>query len=190
MVSNENLKAARQAIEAELSHAKEGMAYYMSRVEALEIALQQLENVGDVESISSKGTKPSANAKGAKINGRKRGRKARGWEQASSANGAAAAEADTAKKRSQKPHAKSADDADSLPPTGGDFWLNLVSAQPQSAVDISNAAISALGITPEQKGRIQKLKQRVSPALASLVSAQKIKDSGAGRERRFFKEKR
>lgn len=186
MVSN--LKAARQAIEAELSHAKEGMTYYMSKVEALELALQQLESVEGEESTLSKGTtKSPANAKGAKTNDRKRGRKARDWEQSSSANAYAAAEAEGAKKRSQKPRARSTDDADSLPPTGGDFWLNLISDQPQSAVDISNAAISALGITPEQKGRIQKLKQRVSPALASLVSAQKIKDSGAGRERRFFK---
>ena len=188
MVSNQNLKAARQAIKAELSHAKEGRAYYLSRIEALEIALQQLESVEDVESISSTGTQSPANAKGAKTNDRKRGRKARGSERDSSANGYATAEADGAKKRSQKPRTKSADDADSLPPMGGDFWLNLVSDQPQSAVDISNAAISALGIAPEQKGRIQKLKQRVSPALASLVSSQKIKDSGAGRERRFFKE--
>ena len=189
MVSNQNhLKAAREAIEAELAHAKEGMDYYTSRVEALEIALQQLENVEGGEIASSKGAKSAANAKGAKTNDQKRGRKARGSEQDSSANGAAAAEAGGAKKRSQKPRAKSTDDADSLPPTGGDFWLKLVSDRPQSAVDISNAAISALGITPEQKGRIQKLKQRVSPALASLVSSQKIKDSGAGRERRFFKE--
>ena len=115
-------------------------------------------------------------------------RNTRGSEQSSSTNGSPVAEANGAKKRGQKPRVKSADNADSLPPTGGDFWLNLVSDQPQSAVDISNAAITALSIAPEQKGRIQKLKQRVSPALASLVSSQKIKDSGAGRERRFFKE--
>lgn len=159
MVSN--LKAARQAIEAELSHAKQGMAYYISRVEALEIALQQLENV--------EGEKSAA---GPQAGERQRGRKAQG-------GGA---------KRGPKPRAAGSNKADSLPSTGGDFWLKLVSSQPQSAVDISNAAISALGITPDQKGRIQKLKQRVSPALASLVASQKIKDSGAGRERRFFKE--
>jgi len=163
MVSN--LKAARQAIEAELSHAQKGMAYYISRVEALEVALLQLQSV---ESETS--------AAGPKTGEPQRGRKARGPAQGGGA------------KRGPKPRAAGSNKADSLPSTGGDFWLKLVSNQPQSAVDISNAAISALGITPDQKGRIQKLKQRVSPALASLVASQKIKDTGAGRERRFFKE--
>jgi len=74
-----------------------------------------------------------------------------------------------------------------LPKTGAAFWLELISAQPQTAVDISNAAIATLGLKPEQKRQIQKIKQRVAPALSSLVQAQKIRDTGAGRERRFFK---
>lgn len=185
MVSN--LKAARQAVEAELSYAKQGIAYYMSRAEALEIALHQLENVEGEPSASSKGMKSQANAKSPKTNGRKRGRKARGSEQGSSAAGSPKPQGNGAK-RGSKPRAGSSSDADSLPSTGGDFWLNLVNEKPQSAVDISNAAISALGIAQDQKGQIRKLKQRVFPALAGLVSAQKIKDSGTGRERRFFKQ--
>jgi chromosome segregation ATPase len=147
-----NLKSAKQAIEAELSHTRQGLAYYAARVEALESALHQLESVDGSANASSN----EANAKNLKENEGKRGRKARG-------------------------------EAKELPKTGGDFWLELVSDEPKSAVDISNAAIAALGINPGQKEHIQKLKQRVSPALAGLVSAHKIKDSGAGRERRFFK---
>ncbi len=157
-----NLKSARQAIEAELSHARQGATYYAARVEALEVALHQLKNVeGDGKAVSRE-EKPRASAKKPKVNGARRGRKSRGVAGANGAQG--------------------------LPSTGGDFWFSLVSEQPQSAVDISNAAISVLGIKPDQKEQIQKLKQRVSPALAGLVAAQKIRDSGAGRERRFFKE--
>lgn len=181
-----NLKTARQAIEAELSHAKKGIAYYMSCVEALETALHQLESV-EGEQPSTKGAPPLASTKSEKANGRKRGRKAHGAKTSASATASASPKGNGAK-RGPKPRAGSLTEAGTLPPTGGDFWLNLVSDQPQSAVDISNAAISALGIEPDQKELIQKLKQRVSPALASLVSAQKIRDSGAGRERRFFKE--
>lgn len=172
-----NLKAARQAIKAELSHAKQDIAFYMSRVEALETALQQLESAeGEHSAAPAKGVKSQAGAQA--DNGRKRGRKEHGAEHgAAKSNGA-----------KRKRRAAEAADADGLPRTGGDFWLSLVSNEPRSAVDISSAAISALGIAPDQKELIQKVKQRVNPALASLVAAQKIKDSGEGRERRFFKE--
>lgn len=185
MISNmvSNLESARQAIEAELSHAKQGMAYYMSRVEALEIALQQLENVEDEWSIASQEDKSRTNTKSTATNGRKRGRKARA---AAQVDDKSSRRASNGARRGRKPRSASAEEH-GLPSTGGDFWLQLVSDQPRSAVDISNAAINVLGITPDQKEQIQKLKQRVSPALAGLVAAQKIKDTGSGRERRFFK---
>lgn len=159
-----NLDSAKQAIEAELSHARQGVAYYADRVKALESALQQLESVeGNARAATAK---PRTRAKYAKGNGAKRGRKPR----------AAQAENGTRRRASA-----------GLPSTGSDFWLDLVNDQPRSAVDIANAAIEALGIKPDQKAEILKLKQRVSPALSGLVSAQKIKDAGAGRERRFFR---
>lgn len=40
-----NLQSAKSAIQAELAHMREGMAYYQSRVEALEQTLTQLEDV-------------------------------------------------------------------------------------------------------------------------------------------------
>lgn len=178
-----NLKSARQAIAAELSHARKGAAFYNSRVEALETALQQLENVEAEGVTSTRSAKRSMNGQSQPET--RRGRKRR------SANGMAprsSTAAATRQQRSQKSGTVRSRRGDSgLPITGGEFWLNLVSDQPQSAVDISNAAIAALGIKPDQKDEIQKLKQRVSPALAGLLSAHKIQDSGAGRERRFFK---
>lgn len=39
-----NLAKARQAIQAELNHAEQGVAYYQKRVEALRAALEQLEH--------------------------------------------------------------------------------------------------------------------------------------------------
>lgn len=176
-----NLKSARKAIEAELSHARQGIAYYSARVEALEIALHQLENVEHVEPAPAGSTKQQA---GAKAGAAGRARKA---YRAKGANGAKRVAGDSVGRHRSK-GTKNAASGDVLPQTGADFWFGLVSDQPQSAVDIANAAIAALDIKPDQKTQIQKLKQRVSPALANLLSAQKIKDTGAGRERRFFKE--
>jgi hypothetical protein len=163
-----NLKSARKAIEAELAHARKGAAYYAARVEALESALQQLEHVEDGASLAGKG----ASTQNATPTAARRSRKS------AASNGHA-----SAGRRGVKRAAASGD----LPTTGGEFWLELVGPQPQSAVDISNAAASKLGIGADQKAKIQKLKQRVAPALASLVSAHKIQDSGSGRERRFFR---
>lgn len=186
-----NLKSAKQAIKAELSHAKQGIAYYTARVQALESTLHQLESVEDDVSTSTRGEKPQANAKNIKATPAKRGRKPRGaadangGDQGSSANGTSKQRNNKAKRRPRI--TGGSNDANGLPSTGSDFWLSLVSNQPQSAVDIANAAGAALGIKPDQKKQIQKLKQRVSPALAGLVSTKKIKDSGSGRERRFFR---
>jgi hypothetical protein len=159
-----NLQSAKQAIKAELSHARQGVAYYTARVQALENTLQQLASVEGEASVAPGAEMPTKSAKLTKVAGAKRGRKAR----AANGEGKRAA-------------------ANGLPTTGGEFWLKLVNSQPQSAVDISNAAVAVLGLKADQKQEIQKLKQRVAPALAGLLSAHKIKDTGAGRERRFFK---
>ena len=182
-----NLKSAKQAIEAELSHARDGIAYYTARVEALENALQQLETVESAAGSASRTAKSAARANAPKEGAGRRGRKPRaaaGSDGASRKRGSGAARgaARDAKRRNAR-----AANGSGLPTTGGDFWLKLIGPQPQSAVDISQAAASALGIESDQKEQIQKLKQRVSPALASLVSAHKIQDTGAGRARRFFK---
>lgn len=185
-----NLKSAKHAIEAELSHARQGIAYYAARVEALEIALHQLENVEDPQAAAPARKKyqgkASSQKAGTAVRGRRPHRMAakKGAPRTPAGNGAARA---SGKETARRGRAASGAESEGLPATGAEFWLNLISDQPRSAVDISNAAIETLGIKPEQKEQRQKLKQRVAPALASLVAAQKIRDSGAGRERRFFK---
>jgi hypothetical protein len=160
-----NLASARQAIQAELSHARQGMAFYIARVEALETALSQLESVDSDEAASRRNGK----RKIAASNRRKAGE---------------------GKRERQADASSRSIDTEKLPTTGADFWLELVTDAPKSAVDIANAAASTLGLKPDQKNQIQKLKQRVAPALASLVSGQKVRSSGAGRERRFFRGER
>lgn len=189
MVSN--LKSARHAIEAELSHARQGIAYYEARVEALEIALHQLDNVEAPAEAPAKRAKYKGKSSGQKA-GATRGRglhRMAGKNAAKAASGAQGTSVSSGKQRERgtKPRTAGSDTGEGLPTTGAEFWLNLVNEQPRSAVDISNAAIATLGIKPDQKRQIQKLKQRVAPALANLVATQKIRDSGAGRERRFFR---
>ncbi len=75
---------------------------------------------------------------------------------------------------------------DGLPSTGGDIRTNLITTTPQSNVDILNAAVASMGIAPN-KDQIKKLNQRLTFALNALVNTKQIKDSGKGRERRFFK---
>jgi hypothetical protein len=48
------------------------------------------------------------------------------------------------------------------------------------------AAIDKLGFTPS-KTQVKKLAQRMTFSLNALVKANKIKDSGSGRNREFFK---
>lgn len=171
-----HLRSAQQAIKAELAHAIKGKDFYASRVEALQNALEQLENADSVKiSPMGAGRRRKAASPG------KTARRARKAPAATSAKRAAkkiaAAPASTAAKQKG---------TGSLPATGGDFWLNLITEQPQSAAQISHAAISAVGV-PLSKEQVTKLKQRATPTLNTLVASQKIRDMGAGRERRFFK---
>jgi hypothetical protein len=156
-----NLKSARQAIKAELEHAREGAMFYQSRVDALEEALAKIDSVetnGSTASPLSKAGKTPANA------GRiKRGRKARGQAENGKSNG-----------------------SDKLPSTGKDFWPSLITAQPQSAKEILNAAIKTLGISPSRE-QLKKLSQRQTSALHNMIKSNVISDSGAGRDRRFFR---
>lgn len=184
-----NLVSAKHAIEAELSHARQGFAYYAARVEALESALHQLESVDGGAGESAAGPVANRRTKGQGKRAVKSGRQRGEGEDTrrSAANESSRKQNKKTEQRAKSRTAVESDESRALPRTGGDFWLDLVTEEPKSAVDISNAAIATLGIKPSQKTHIQKLKQRVSPALAGLLSAHKIKDTGSGRERRFFK---
>jgi hypothetical protein len=152
-----NLNSARQALKAELEHARKGVAFYESRVVALEEALDK------IDSVESGSQKTSDSEKLRK-------------------SGSASLQAKPGRKTRGRP---ASDDA-SLPSTGKDFWPNLITAQPQSAKEILDAAIKALAIAPT-KEQMKKLTQRQTSALHNMIKANVISDSGAGRERRFFK---
>jgi hypothetical protein len=151
-----NLKSAKHAIEAELEHAKQGVAFYQSRVEALEDALAKL-NIVDTPSRDI--IKPAVNGQ-TKMSGKPG--------------------------RGRKPRAKAEGGDDKLPSTGKDFWPDLISAQPQSASEIFDAALKTLGITPT-KDQSKKLAQRQANALSILTKKGIVSSSGSGRSRRFFK---
>ena len=185
-----NLTSARQAIQAELSHARQGAAFYTARVEALETALSQLESV-DTDDASLLGqdehaaTRKTGAKKKATKQAAKRGRPAR-QSAAMEEGGRRQAASGTQRTRGGRKASARGEQA-GLPTTGADFWLELVTGEPQSAVDIANSAAARLGLGPDQKTQIQKLKQRVAPALATLVTSKKIQHEGAGRQRRYFR---
>lgn len=157
-----NLESARAAIEAELSHAKKGLEYYHSRIGALENMLAQLAG------FQGAVLPPAAATRG------KRGRKP----------GSTLKLAVSEKAPKAKAGRKSG--ISGLPFTGGDFWQNLVLDEPRSFPEILDAAIAALGISPSKTER-QKLSGRMIFAINALVKTKKIRDSGSGRARRFFK---
>ncbi len=163
-----NLRSAVKALQAELSYSRQGIDYWNARAEALESALYQLEVTEETPLLPQ-----SKRAKGSSPALQHRGRAAK--KKQAEAGGAAS---------TQRPRASQ---QGPLPMTGGEFWLALMTEEPQSAVEILRAAMSRLAIQPEHKVQLQKLRQRVFPALANLVSSQKIQSSGAGRGRRFFK---
>ncbi|HZW13202.1 MAG TPA: hypothetical protein VFF81_08435 [Noviherbaspirillum sp.] len=181
-----NLASARKAIEAELAHAIRGIDYYAARVEALETALSQLDSVDvDVGSADRTGRGKRAGAAAQKSTDAKRTRRSR----AARAKGSVNSKGDKASSKAThggKSRAGARTD-DGLPTTGADFWLNLITDEPQSAVAIATSAVKALGLKSDQNEPVKKLKQRVAPALAALVAAGKVQDTGAGRERRYFK---
>lgn len=180
-----NLQSARKAIEAELSYSQQGIAYWCARAEALESALHQLEAAELSGPDDASGRRTIA-------------------EQPPMRRRARLSHADTDEDRETAPprsthrargrqrrgaaRKEPSGTESGLPTTGGDFWLSLITDQPQSAAEILHRAIATLGLTPDQKPQIQKLRQRVFPALAALVSAHKVADAGAGRGRRFFQE--
>lgn len=172
-----NLTSAKESIQAELTHAKEGLGYYTSRVATLEKALAQLAAIG-AEAVDPTVT---ANVK--------RGPKALAAKPVKPAKATKIAFGAKATEKPAKPAKKAKvakDGAKELPFTGKDYWPNLVTDQPKSATEILEAAIAGLGFTPT-KAQIQKLAGRQTFALNTLVKVKTIQDSGKGRERRFFK---
>ena len=154
-----NLESAKAAIEAEIAHAKQGVEHFFARVEALENALLHIVAV-DGGVLDTQPVVGTPVVKAAKSKPAKYVKKAKG--------------------------AKATKGEKDLPFTGGEFWPDLITAQPQSGAEILHAAIGKLGFEPT-KAQVLKLTQRATFAINALVKAGTIQDSGKGRERRFFK---
>lgn len=158
-----NMQTATLAIEAEIVHAKNGLAYYAARVKALEQTLAEIRNVGE---------SPAASTQPAKLPKTLR----------APAAGAGAKRLKKSAKKKSGPEKEGAE----LPSTGGDYWPNLLADQGQHSSAILKSAVDQLGFSPT-KTQVKKLAQRMTFALNALVKAKKIQDSGSGRERLFFK---
>jgi hypothetical protein len=164
-----NLDTAKSAIQAELAQAKQGLAYYQSHVAALESALVQLGSLGVGTVLGRPG-------------GAKRGRKPGKISSATITKPAKAARGRPAKAKK----GRALKGPNDLPFTGGDYWPNLVTSEPQSASEILHAAVAGLGFAPSAE-QVKKLAQRMTFVLNALVKSKALRDSGSGRNRRFFK---
>lgn len=152
-----NISAAREAILAELSHARKGVEFYQTRVQALEETLSQLESVDStLNNVSILDKRRPAESTGAK----KRGRKKAG---------------EAAQGRGKD-----------LPSTGREFWIGLLTEQPQSARELLQSAAQALDVSASDP-RMKKLAQRQTTALHNLIKNNAIADIGSGRERKFLR---
>jgi hypothetical protein len=72
----------------------------------------------------------------------------------------------------------------SLPRTGQEFWLSLITAQAKPASHILADAIKALGIDPTEEER-KKLANRLAIALFNATKAKHIKATGPRRSRLY-----
>jgi len=159
MSSMSNLRTAQLAIEAEIAHARQGLAYYAERVNSLEQALAGIVNAETSVGKRAPVETAKSRAKNAKRKEKAPGRRARETAAAQVAE---------------------------LPATGGDYWLNLVGSEPKSGSTILADAVHGLGFTPT-RAQVGKLRNRMTFALKAMVNGGQIQDSGAGRERRFFR---
>ena len=176
----DNLSAAKVAIAAEILHTKKGLDHYASRLASLQKSLTDLENIRKHHQVSAKAgakstTTESALAVSAAI---------------IPATPASKSKAKKSKKKVTKAKATPAKQAAGkgleLPPTGGSFWPSLISSQPRSANEIRDAAVANIGFQPTP-AQMKQLVSRQTFSLNALVKSKKIQDSGAGRDRRFFK---
>jgi hypothetical protein len=152
-----NIKTAISALKAEIKTAKEGLAFYKTRVVSLEGALAGLESV-EIPGLGSS---------------KRRGRKPGG-------------PAATGKRGRPAASVSSKNIDGKLPSTGKDFWPSLIASKPMTGAEIYAAAIKNLGITPTNE-QAKKLAQRQANALSILCKKGLLSSSGSGRARQYFK---
>ena len=165
-----NLIAARAGIQAEIADLH-------VRIASLEKALISLDELIGAQADAT----PAAKSPG------KRGRKPKLQVVAAPVKSAKAGKAKSTAKANVKasPKKAKANVEGELPFTGGDYWFDRVTSEPQTAPEILQKVVDSLGFAPSKEQRT-KLANRQTFALAAMVKEGRIKDSGKGRERRYF----
>jgi len=158
-----DFSTAIKTIEAEIRYARDGLEYYRTCVDTLEKVLAQLKKFEKQHAPSSR----------------------RGRGKAAMPRSPEEIMAEMIGARAGKRVARVAE-SHPLPYTGGDYWYNLVTREPRTAAQILHKSIDSLGFEPTRE-QVHKLRLRVVAALNSLVADKRIKDSGSGRERVYFK---
>ncbi|RJG03547.1 hypothetical protein [Noviherbaspirillum sedimenti] len=159
-----NISSAKSSLRAELEHVQSGLAYYQSRVEALNSAIHQLDEIGDEDMLD---LEIAEEIPSGKVSTGRRGRRP----------GAA--------KKVTKP-GRQARGASRLPATGGDFFPNLLTGQKQTMSALLHAAAAQMPFkaTPEE---LTQLRSRLVAAISGMLKSGAISDQGKGRERVYFK---
>lgn len=81
-------------------------------------------------------------------------------------------------------HKAKATPKSSLPRTGNEFWMTLITEKPQKTAEIHDAACAKLGITSEEDKAT--LKNRQNFALKALVDAKSVASEGSQQNRTYF----
>lgn len=163
-----NIASAKSALDAEIKHAQQGLAFYAKRIATLE---GMIETLVQLHSAPVTATTPKASAKGkGKV------------KLVTTVAPEAGTDVVVGKKvRAAKKGATSA----KLPATKTEFWKSLLSETPVSNVDLLASAIAALDISPSPAD-LQKLKQRLANAITGMTKDGSMLAEGTGRARRFF----
>jgi hypothetical protein len=155
-----NMTSVKSALDAEIKHAKEGIAFYSMRIATLEKMIAQLDQLdggrGKTENQSGLGKRAYT-------------RKIKGSSEPMLDDDIAAISGKAGK----------------LPATTARFWLSLLSETPISNKEIIKSAITALKIKPNPAD-LKKLKQRLANAITMMTKDGSMQSEGTGRERRFF----
>jgi hypothetical protein len=154
-----NMTSVKSALDAEIKHAKEGIAFYSMRIATLEKMIAQLDQLDGARG-------KAANQPG--LGKRAYTRKIKGTGEPMLDDGIAAG-----------------GKAGKLPATTARFWLSLLSETPISNKDIIKSAIATLKIKPNPAD-LKKLKQRLANAITMMTKDGSMQSEGTGRERRFF----
>lgn len=162
-----NMTSVKSALDAEIRHAKEGIAFYSTRIATLEKMIAQLDQL---DGASDSGSTAKAGGKRKYTKSLKTGRKNAAAETVETESGTNAA--------TGKGNAR-------LPATTARFWTGLLSETPVSNKEIIKAAITELKIRPNP-AELKKLKQRLANAITTMTKDGSMQSEGTGRARRFF----